>query len=288
MPRNVFEVSKPEGLAFFVGDIHGQYDLLMESLKDVGFDPRKGHILFSVGDLIDRGPQNMECLKLLDEPWFFAVRGNHEDFMIKTVLENSTEAEDMWAYNGGQWAAFYMNEDGADHRFSDEMIEYAAKLDKVPYVREIHTNLEKQKILVVHAEIPRKLEYESLAKDNGSASINGADLEAMIWQRSLANQALSRMTLIGEEENGFKFFRPEESHSVPHKSIEAHAIISGHTPVTRPMVVGKNLFIDTGAARGKKPTIINEIEVKNLLKMYRAFEKKAAPQERKTLDFPDF
>lgn len=289
MPRNIFEVSKPEGLAFFVGDIHGQYDLLMESLNEAGFEPEKGHVLYSVGDLIDRGPQNMECLKLLDEPWFFAVRGNHEDFMIRTVIENSEDAENMWAFNGGQWAGFYMNEEGADHRFTDEMIEYAAKLDKIPYIREVHTSLENQKILVVHAEIPKKFDYKALTTGNGMASVNDADLEALIWQRSLANQATFRteMTEIGNSDE-FKFLKPGKGHSVPPESIQADAIISGHTPVTKPMVVGRNIFIDTGAARGKQPTIINETEIKNLLKMYKGFEAEARKQVRKTLDFPDF
>lgn len=272
MKRNIVEASRPEGMAFFVGDIHGQYDLLMQAMKDVGFDPSKGHILFSVGDLIDRGPQNMECLKLLDEPWFFAVRGNHEDFMIRTVLENSEDAENMWAFNGGHWAGEYMNEEGADHRFTDEMIEYALKLEKTPYIREVHTNLEKQKILVVHAEIPKGFDYNSFAEGNINSPSMEKDLESLIWQRSLANQAQTRrMDVIGDNEE-VVFYKPDSRHSTPPKDIQATAIISGHTPLRRPMVVGRNIFIDTAAASGRKPTIINEIEVKNLLKQYRAYE----------------
>lgn len=274
MQRNIVEVSKPEGLAFFVGDIHGQYDLLMESLKDVGFEPKKGHVLFSVGDLIDRGPQNMECLKLLDEPWFYAVRGNHEDFMIRTVLDGSEDAENMWGYNGGFWAASYMNGDGADHRFSDEMIEYAVKLDKLPYIREVYTTQEKQKILVVHAEIPKNFDYQAFAEKSVPRGMAHPDLEALIWQRSLASQSGSGMEKLGDFDE-FALYKPDSSHAIPPKSIEANAIVSGHTPVKNPMVVGRNIFIDTGAARGKKPTIINEIEIKNLMRRYRSLEMKA-------------
>lgn len=37
--------------------------------------------LFSVGDLVDRGEHAIDALALLDFPWFFAVKGNHEEVM---------------------------------------------------------------------------------------------------------------------------------------------------------------------------------------------------------------
>ena len=46
---------------FIVGDIHGCYDLLIAQLKEVGFNFDKD-ICFGVGDLVDRGPQNEQCI----------------------------------------------------------------------------------------------------------------------------------------------------------------------------------------------------------------------------------
>ena len=66
IPKNI------KGRDFVVGDIHGHYDLLKTELKTVGFDKQKDR-LFSVGDIIDRGPKSEECLTLLDQPWFFMV-----------------------------------------------------------------------------------------------------------------------------------------------------------------------------------------------------------------------
>jgi len=37
--------------------------------------------LFSVGDLVDRGPESHRVLEWLARPWFFAICGNH-DFMV--------------------------------------------------------------------------------------------------------------------------------------------------------------------------------------------------------------
>ena len=69
------------GKDYVVGDLHGCYPLLVRLLNAVNFDKSKDR-LFSVGDLIDRGPESLRCLELLQEPWFFAVQGNHELMML--------------------------------------------------------------------------------------------------------------------------------------------------------------------------------------------------------------
>lgn len=43
-----------------VGDLHGCCTLLMNELHRVDFDPTQD-LLISVGDLIDRGTENVEC-----------------------------------------------------------------------------------------------------------------------------------------------------------------------------------------------------------------------------------
>ncbi len=87
------------GRDFVVGDIHGHFDLLMEELSYEGFDPKQDRV-FSVGDLIDRGPASLNCLKLLDQPWFYAVRGNHEQMMIDWSTGASFPS---WERNYGMW-----------------------------------------------------------------------------------------------------------------------------------------------------------------------------------------
>ena len=73
--RNVF------GRDFVVGDLHGCFDLLCEQMDRVGFDPKTDRI-FSVGDLVDRGTQSKDALNWMAQPWFHAVRGNHEEMAI--------------------------------------------------------------------------------------------------------------------------------------------------------------------------------------------------------------
>lgn len=82
-----------------VSDIHGCYQWLMDALKRRHFNPYED-LLISVGDIIDRGPDCVKCLQLMDEKWFRAVRGNHEQ-MALDAIENNDFA--FWMSNGGIW-----------------------------------------------------------------------------------------------------------------------------------------------------------------------------------------
>ncbi len=86
-----------------VGDLHGCYTRLMSELHRVDFDPTQD-LLISVGDLIDRGTENVECLELLQMPWFRSVMGNHERLMIDALSPAGNV--NNWLMNGGQW--FFM------------------------------------------------------------------------------------------------------------------------------------------------------------------------------------
>ncbi len=88
------------GRLFVVGDLHGCYTLFMQQLNDIGFN-FNDDLIISVGDLIDRGPESLQCFKLLDQPWFKAIRGNHEQFCIDSTLE--PEMQSIHCKHGGEW-----------------------------------------------------------------------------------------------------------------------------------------------------------------------------------------
>ncbi len=69
------------GRDFVVGDLHGRLPYLEAMLSSVRFDEGKDR-LFSVGDLVDRGPDSTGVLSLLRKPWFYSVKGNHEDLLL--------------------------------------------------------------------------------------------------------------------------------------------------------------------------------------------------------------
>jgi bis(5'-nucleosyl)-tetraphosphatase (symmetrical) len=64
---------------YAVGDIQGCYDPLQRVLNAARFDPAQD-TLWSVGDLINRGPQSLETLRFLKSlgEHFIGVLGNHD------------------------------------------------------------------------------------------------------------------------------------------------------------------------------------------------------------------
>lgn len=103
------------GKDYVIGDLHGCLHLLAPLLNKINFDVTKDR-LFSVGDLIDRGPYSLSCLTLLNEPWFHAVQGNHELMMIDFFAEYLMKAKivslnDSRAIGfldcGGEWVKNY-------------------------------------------------------------------------------------------------------------------------------------------------------------------------------------
>jgi serine/threonine protein phosphatase 1 len=91
------------GRDFVVGDIHGCFSILEARLLNIQFDEAKDR-LFSVGDLVDRGPESLRCLEFLGKPWFHAIQGNHEDLAINYYKTGSViERSFNYAYNGGDW-----------------------------------------------------------------------------------------------------------------------------------------------------------------------------------------
>jgi len=80
----------------------------MDALTYEGFN-RDIDRLFSVGDLIDRGPESEKCLTLLREPWFFMVRGNHEDMLIN-ACGGDGESYNWWS-SYGAWAKSIENDE---------------------------------------------------------------------------------------------------------------------------------------------------------------------------------
>lgn len=151
------------GRDFFVGDIHGQYQLLEEAMRRVAFS-RADDRLFSVGDLVDRGADSLDCLLLAFQPWFHAVRGNHEELARNALREGEgSSAWALWMINGGGWVV----ESGVDEarRVLEEALRY------LPHAREVAIG--GKRVGMVHAEPPTDW-----------SRIEVADPEALVWGRS--------------------------------------------------------------------------------------------------------
>ena len=87
-----------------IGDIHGNFTKLQSLFNKISFDP-KYDLLILLGDYIDRGEENVRCLKwameMSDKENVIALRGNHEQMMLYYYLLNQEESG-IWLPNGGK------------------------------------------------------------------------------------------------------------------------------------------------------------------------------------------
>ncbi len=197
-----------KGRDFAVGDIHGHFTRLQSALDAVGFAPAVDR-LFSVGDLVDRGPECEDAIKWLNKPWFHPVRGNHDDY----VCRFDTCDVDNWVYNGGSWFA------GLPF---DEQREFAVQFRELPIAIEVDTAA--GLVGLVHADCPFP-RWQDLAESlQGDQSGKQAKLvrNSCMWSRS-------RIEL--DDQSGVEGIR---------------ALVCGHTPLSHPVVLGNVHHIDTG------------------------------------------
>ncbi|MEL6236981.1 MAG: metallophosphoesterase [Pseudomonadota bacterium] len=206
-----------------VGDIHGCFSRRQAHLDTIGFNPACDR-LFSVGDLVDRGPESDLALEWLDKPWFHAVRGNHEDMAIRWPRGNMDATN--YTMNGGAWNV--SNPPAVRQLFAD----YFSAL---PLALDVETS--GGLVGIVHAECPFPSWQdfiEVLGTPELSNSLRKAIIEAALWSRE-------RITAM-------------EVESVA----GVRAVVVGHTPVERFTSLGNTFYIDTGAVfRGRDFTILD-------------------------------
>lgn len=193
-----------------VGDIHGCVSKFLMALQSIGFD-REHDRCFSVGDLVDRGPESSRCDELIAMPWFFAVQGNHEDFAIR--WPNGHMDVGNYASNGGAWNIV---------NTQLERMRYADLLGSLPVAIEVETA--HGLVGIVHADCPNADWTRFVAELESATSTRGLIANARelcMWNRTRV-QSEDRTPVAG-----------------------VRAVIVGHTPMAQPMVLGNVYHIDT-------------------------------------------
>jgi serine/threonine protein phosphatase 1 len=207
------------GRDFAVGDIHGMFGMLETQLGELGFDMACDR-LFSVGDLVDRGPRCEAALDWLAEPWFFAVRGNHEQMAIDYAADQLSRGR--YTANGGAW--FIALPAARQQR-------YVAAFETLPFAIEIDSP--QGLIGIVHADCPFS-RWDDLRQGLTEPHHREPTEQACLWSRSRHNCQLE----------------------TPVTGVQA--IIVGHTPAARVRRLGNVFYIDTGAVfEGGSLTLID-------------------------------
>ena len=84
---------------FVFADVHGFYSILKNELDNAGFDVNnEDHMLISIGDNFDRGPENYEMFLFLKEMKeknkIILIKGNHEDLFMDMLRKGYPQSHD--------------------------------------------------------------------------------------------------------------------------------------------------------------------------------------------------
>lgn len=199
-----------QGRDIAVGDIHGCFSALQRELDRIGFDFRVDR-LFSVGDLVDRGPENLDVDVWLRKGWFHAIQGNHEQLLIQSHKDECRgSAAGVHFGNGGEW--FYG----------------LSSVDQGCYAS-------------VLADLPIAIEVDTA---QGAVGLVHADCPTPDW--SLFADALRRnSTLTPHLIDMAQWSRTRIKRKDEERVEGIRAVVVGHTPLDRPVTLGNVYHIDT-------------------------------------------
>jgi len=188
-----------KGNDYVVGDIHCQFQQLEIQLDEIGFNKKVDRI-FTVGDLIDRGPDGYRVLDYLSQDWFYSVLGNHEDlilsllFLPRGLLQLSYNAA---MSNGSRWLTdidiklkqAFIDAVTAEKFSKKSDLTFEKLMSDFPLLKEIYDEFSKLPYLIkignvaiVHAEVPLFIEsFKDLVTKIEDRHIE--TLESLLWGR---------------------------------------------------------------------------------------------------------
>ncbi len=204
-------VSLPDDAKIYVvGDIHGEVTKLERELARLRFNYHDD-TLYSVGDLIDRGEDSLKGLELITQPWFKAVRGNHEDMMIQGLCDDNAGMFANWILNGGIW---YLKLDKSGQEYVRQLAEQAEQC--MPIVLELQRS--NKKFVICHADYPA--DHYPVAQEEQLKS-------QILWARNRVRNVI------------------QGNHC--HEIDGADLFVFGHTPIKEAIREQNCMWIDTGA-----------------------------------------
>ncbi|KVP17111.1 metallophosphoesterase [Burkholderia ubonensis] len=220
-----------QGRDFVLGDIHGAFHLVMKALEKLNFDPAIDR-LFSVGDLVDRGDYSEMALEFLNEPWVYAVRGNHEQ-MVLDLYASGTLDEKM--------LAFHVENNGMGWWLTTPPERQAALLaafSRLPVAMEVSTA--RGTVGMVHAEVPVGMDWPTFIEK--LEAFDRHTIQSAIWGRVRATR---------NDTSGV---------------VGVGRIFAGHTPQFEgARRLGNCYFIDTGAVFGAQGVAPGKLSVANMV-----------------------
>ena len=232
-----------EARQFAIGDIHGEYDKLMQVIELSKIDPDRDHLI-TLGDIVDRGPDSYRCVEaLLAFKNRTDIKGNH----------------DQAFFQGLHTGTYLLGNQGA----RETLQSYIAHCnpDKLLYSENsgVKTDFGPDDMPVSHFEFFKKQLVWHVTKENRLFVHGGfnrhhpiADHDEMTccWDRDLFTAAM-----------GWELMGDKKAYQFKTKD-NFKEIFIGHTPTQMwkssiPLKAANIYNLDTGCGKGGVLTIMN-------------------------------
>ena len=212
-----------QGSDYVVGNLHGNLRQLKFLLTKLNFNIYSDRLI-ATGNLIDKGPHNLECLELLREPWFYSVRGNHEDMLLDYLMPKGAATKryplNQWQEHGGDWFKISKQQ--------NRVVDLTRIVATLPLVINVDNRFN-----IVQSELYATSEGLDITQsDLESWRFNAAEENEMLWGREIPNAR-------------FEMHRPNINWT-----------ICGNELIRKPATKCKHLFINTGVHVEGSLTII--------------------------------
>ena len=226
----------PNKRHFVVGDVHGRYEALLNLLEEINYDDTTD-MIYSVGDVIDRGPQSVEVIKFFQQPNTHVARGNHEQMII-----NQKDWKSVWLHppHGGPATLASLAEHNLDMNWLEQFC------NKLPVCLDVGDTDQEGAFRVIHAELPPRLSEDDFCSYLIEHPDDAAEGE-MLWGRRTINQAKRNIEHMLPAGYGVEF----------HPNWTTRNVFCGHTPIERSIRVGNMWWLDTW--KSKTMSMINAI-----------------------------
>jgi len=215
---------------FVLGDLHGMYGELLDLLEKAKYDPAKD-VIYSVGDLIDRGPHSVECVQFFTEnlqPQVYSALGNHE-YMSMTPMWMAS-----WMHNGGLETIDSLKaHDKDEHWLRDQIAD-------LPWIIEVGDLDDDNCFRIVHADyLPCWSDQYGekaldVAWDGDYFNGENFDVQAFIWSRETISWGQDNVRHMKPIHYGMEFHPDRKRQN-----------FVGHSGVKKVTRIGDITFLDT-------------------------------------------
>lgn len=179
-----------------VGDVHGCLKEFLALVKKLPADIEQ---IYTVGDLIDRGPNSKEVIQECIDRGIICVKGNHESMFLSYIRETNEYDRGIFEMNGGLTTLRSYKNDLPDTKVNGGVTTLTSYKDGIPnshleFMMNMPYYIETDDFILSHAGIASHI--EKTFRDCSARSQS-----ELMWDRTSKAKDLGKLQVFGHTPN---------------------------------------------------------------------------------------